>query len=237
MPQIHLAPATPGVHARGIRLGVVYEAGCRNRIAGDVAMGDTIVVRARDNYVALASGTRVGRYVVRSVLGQGSFGITYLAHDGQLGCDVAIKEYLPTALAVRHDGVIVVPNSTKVAAEFAWGRKRFVDEGHTLAGFRGRPGMVHVYDLVEDNGTAYIVMELVHGAALRQETRPVRPAFRTRRGPPAASFAGRAGHGAPGGIRASRYQAREHPAGPGGMPRPDRFRRRAGCHGRAHQRR
>ena len=129
-------------------------------------MGDTIVVRARDNYVALASGTRVGRYVVKSVLGQGSFGITYLAHDGQLGCDVAIKEYLPMALAVRHDGLIVVPNSTKVAEEFAFGRERFIDEGHTLAGFRGRPGMVHVYDLVEDHGTAYIVMELVHGSTL-----------------------------------------------------------------------
>jgi TPR repeat protein len=140
--------------------------GCGNRISGDVAMGDTVVVRARDNYVALASGTRVGRYVVRSVLGQGSFGITYLAHDDQLGCDVAIKEYLPTALAGRHDGVNVLPNSTKAAEEFAWGRKRFVDEGQTLAGFRGRPGMVHVYDLVEANGTAYIVMELVHGAAL-----------------------------------------------------------------------
>ena len=92
-------------------------------------MGDTIVVRARDDYLALASGTRVGRYVVRSVLGQGSFGITYLAHDGQLGCDVAIKEYLPMALAVRHDGVIVVPNSTKVAAEFAWGRATFHRRG------------------------------------------------------------------------------------------------------------
>ena len=76
-------------------------------------MGDTIVVRARDNYVALVSGARIGRYVVRSVLGQGSFGITDSAHDGQLGCDVAIKEYLPMALAVRHDGVIVVPNSTE----------------------------------------------------------------------------------------------------------------------------
>ena len=132
-------------------------------------MGDTIVVRARDNYVALASGTRIGRYVVRSVLGQGSFGITYLAHDGQLGCDVAIKEYLPMALAVRHDGLIVVPNSTKVAEEFAFGRERFIEEGHTLAGFRGRPGMVHVYDLVEDHGTAYIVMELVHGSTLADE--------------------------------------------------------------------
>jgi TPR repeat protein len=132
-------------------------------------MGDTIVVRHRDNYVALASGTRVGRYVVKSVLGQGSFGITYLAHDAQLNSDVAIKEYLPMALAVRHNGLIVVPNSTQVAEEFAWGRQSFIDEGHTLAGFRGRPGMVHVYDLVEDHGTAYIVMELVHGSTLAEK--------------------------------------------------------------------
>src|SRR5262249_44320055 len=121
-------------------------------------MGDTVVVRFKDDYVALAPGTGIGRYIVRSVLGHGSFGITYLAHDGQPACDVANKEYLPMALAVRHNGVTVVPNSTKVAEQFTWGRERFIEEGHTLAGFRGRPGMVHVYDLVEDNGTAYIVM-------------------------------------------------------------------------------
>ncbi|SEP38205.1 TPR repeat [Rhodospirillales bacterium URHD0017] len=132
-------------------------------------MGDTIVVRFKDDYVALAPGTRIGRYVVRSVLGHGSFGITYLAHDGQLGSDVAIKEYLPMALAVRHNGVTVVPNSTRVAEQFTWGRDRFIEEGHTLAGFRGRPGMVHVYDLVEDNGTAYIVMELVQGSTLDEK--------------------------------------------------------------------
>jgi TPR repeat protein len=102
-------------------------------------------------------------------LGQGSFGITYLAHDEQLGRDVAIKEYLPTALAVRHDGVTVVPNSTKVAPEFAWGRQRFIDEGRTLAGFRRMPGMVHVYDFLEDHGTAYMVMELVEGSTLEKK--------------------------------------------------------------------
>ena len=129
-------------------------------------MRDTIVARTPGDYVALAPGTRVGRYVIGSVLGQGSFGVTYLAHDDQLGRDVAIKEYLPTALAVRHDRVTVVPNSTKVAPEFAWGRQRFIDEGRTLAGFRRMPGMVHVYDFLEDHGTAYMVMELVDGSTL-----------------------------------------------------------------------
>src|SRR5262249_35175376 len=129
-------------------------------------MRDTIVARFPRDYVALASETRVGRYVIRSVLGQGSFGITYLAHDDQLGRDVAIKEDLPTALAVRHDGGTVVPNSSKVAPEFAWGRQRFIDEGRTLAGFRRMSGMVHVYDFLEDHGTAYMVMELVDGSTL-----------------------------------------------------------------------
>jgi TPR repeat protein len=129
-------------------------------------MGDTVVVRSPDDFVALAPGALVGRYVVRSVLGQGTFGITYLARDGQLGRDVAIKEYLPTAFAVRRDGGAVLPNSTKVAEEFAWGRQRFIDEGRTLAGIPRMPGMVHVYDLVEDHGTAYIVMEAVDGSTL-----------------------------------------------------------------------
>jgi serine/threonine protein kinase len=132
-------------------------------------MDDTVIDRSPDDHLALASGTLVGRYVVRSVLGQGAFGITYLAHDGQLGRDVAIKEYLPTAFAVRHAGGTVVPNSLKVAEVFAWGRQRFIDEGRTLAGFRRMPGMVHVYDLVEAHGTAYIVMELVHGSTLEKK--------------------------------------------------------------------
>ncbi|MBV8191286.1 MAG: SEL1-like repeat protein, partial [Alphaproteobacteria bacterium] len=132
-------------------------------------MGDTVAVRSPDDQLALASGALVGRYVVTSVLGQGSFGITYLARDGQLGRDVAIKEYLPTVFAVRRGDGTVVPNSTKSAAEFAWGRQRFIEEGRTLAGFRRMPGMVHVYDLVEDHGTAYIVMELVNGSTLEKK--------------------------------------------------------------------
>lgn len=143
--------------------------GCVNRDVGEIAMDDTVIDRSPDDHVTLASGTLIGRYVVRSVLGQGTFGITYLAHDGQLGRDVAIKEYLPTAFAVRHAGGTVVPNSLKVAEVFAWGRQRFIDEGRTLAGFRRMPGMVHVYDLVEDHGTAYIVMELVHGSTLEKK--------------------------------------------------------------------
>ena len=91
------------------------------------------------DFVALSAGRMVGRYEVVSVLGQGGFGITYRARDSQLGREVAIKEYLPLALAVRQDGTTVLPRSTGAAEDFTWGRERFVAEGRTLASLRTRP--------------------------------------------------------------------------------------------------
>ncbi len=130
-------------------------------------MPDTkVVTPSTQNFLALPVGTVIGRYRITGILGQGSFGITYRAHDDQLGRDVAIKEYLPTTFAIRHGGLSVVPNSTGAAEDFAWGRQRFVEEGRTLAGFQRAPGIVRVHDFLEANGTAYIVMELVQGETL-----------------------------------------------------------------------
>src|SRR5206468_11341543 len=118
------------------------------------------------DFVALKTGRTIGRYGILSILGQGGFGITYRARDAQLGREVAIKEYLPSALAIRHDGVTVLPRSTKVADDFTWGRERFVSEGRTLASLHGAPAIVQVFDFLEANGTAYIVMELLIGETL-----------------------------------------------------------------------
>lgn len=118
------------------------------------------------DYSALPVGAAIGRFVVTSILGQGGFGITYRARDEQLGRDVAIKEYLPVSLAVRQDGVTVLPRSTMVADDFTWGRDRFVAEGRTLASLHDAPAIVRVFDFLELNGTAYIVMELVRGETL-----------------------------------------------------------------------
>src|SRR5262245_7150173 len=118
------------------------------------------------DYVALQPGQTIGRYEIVSVLGQGGFGITYRARDVQLGREVAIKEYLPSALAIRQDGTTVLPRSTKMAEDFGWGRDRFVTEGRTLASLHRATAIVHVFDYLEANGTAYIVMELLSGETL-----------------------------------------------------------------------
>jgi len=118
------------------------------------------------DFVALRPGQMIGRYEIVTVLGQGGFGITYRARDVQLGREVAIKEYLPSALAFRQDGSTVLPRTTKLADDFGWGRERFVSEGQTLATLHRTPAIVHVFDFLEANGTAYIVMELLSGETL-----------------------------------------------------------------------
>jgi len=93
------------------------------------------------DFVALKTGQIIGRYEILSILGQGGFGITYRARDTQLEREVALKEYLPSALAVRQDGVTVLPRSTKMAEDFTWGRDRFVSEGRTACTARRRSCM------------------------------------------------------------------------------------------------
>src|SRR5215468_354024 len=115
----------------------------------------------------LPNGTRLRNYELISVLGQGGFGITYYARDTTLGREVAIKEYLPTTLALR-EATMVVPRSTLLAADFVWGRERFLEEARTLATLEGAPAVVRVYDFLEANGTAYMVMGLARGETLEE---------------------------------------------------------------------
>ncbi len=120
------------------------------------------------DFVALPVGRTIGRYTIVSVIGHGGFGITYRARDTQLGREVAIKEFLPSALAVRQDGTTVLPRSATEADDFEWARTRFVDEGRTLASLHDAPAIVRVFDFLEANGTAYLVMQLLSGETLEQ---------------------------------------------------------------------
>jgi len=130
------------------------------------AMSQEVPSDGGDHYGALAPGVRIAKYEISTILGQGGFGITYRARDSRLDRDVAIKEYLPTAFARRHGSVTVVPRSTQTAERFLWGRTRFLDEAKTLARLGDAPGIVDVYDFLEENGTAYMVMALVRGDTL-----------------------------------------------------------------------
>jgi serine/threonine protein kinase len=130
---------------------------------------DTKVDATQDGYRGtLPVGTRLRNYELLSILGHGGFGITYYARDTTLGREVAIKEYLPTSLALREDGTMVVPRSTQLAEDFVWGRERFLEEARILASLEGAPAVVHVHDFLEANGTAYMVMGLVRGDTLEQ---------------------------------------------------------------------
>ncbi len=116
----------------------------------------------------LPAGTRLRNYELISILGHGGFGITYYARDTTLGREVAVKEYLPTSLALRENGTTVVPRSTQLAEDFIWGRERFLEEARILATLEGVPSIVRVYDFLEANGTAYMVMGLARGETLEQ---------------------------------------------------------------------
>ena len=116
----------------------------------------------------LPVGTRLRNYELLSVLGHGSFGITYRARDVALDREVAIKEYLPVALALRMDDTTVAPRSTEFRADFAWGRDRFLEEARILATLDRVPAVVRVHDFMEAHGTAYMIMALARGETLEQ---------------------------------------------------------------------
>lgn len=116
---------------------------------------------------ALEMGTTLGEYQLKSVLGVGGFGMTYLAWDANLEKHVAIKEYLPGDLALRALDGSVVPVSTDHQYDYQWGLERFIIEARTLARF-SHPHIVRVNRYFEANGTGYMVMDYEEGESLSQ---------------------------------------------------------------------
>lgn len=116
---------------------------------------------------SLRAGHQLHWYQIEKVLGQGGFGITYLAYDTNLDQHVAIKEYLPMELAVREGDFSVYPASQAQDSRYQWGLDRFLTEARTLARFK-HPAIVRVLSVFEANNTAYMVMEYQQGASLQQ---------------------------------------------------------------------
>lgn len=106
--------------------------------------------------VALRAGTVLNhRYIVGRVLGQGGFGITYLALDTQLDAKVAIKEFMPGELATRVDGTTVSVLAESKTEAFTYGAERFQEEARTLAKFIGHPNIAGVSSYFDENDTSY----------------------------------------------------------------------------------
>ena len=118
------------------------------------------------DFVALQAGQTIGRYTVVSVLGQGGFGITYRAHDTQLGREVAIKEYLPASLSSRVSGTTHTQTSSDKLRLYRLGLQSFFHEGRALAEI-SHPGVSSVLDFFAANGTAYMVMNFLQGNSLQ----------------------------------------------------------------------
>ena len=114
---------------------------------------------------ALPIGTKLHGYVVERALGHGGFGIVYLARHLELGGRVAIKEYMPSALAIRRE-TSVLPTSAVSAEHYKEGLRRFLAEARQLVRFENHPNVVSCRDFFRENGTAYLVMEYVDGLTL-----------------------------------------------------------------------
>lgn len=103
-----------------------------------------------------------GKYRIVAVLGQGGFGITYKGEHTMLGTTVAIKEFFMKGACERDENSTHVTTSQsngELASRF---RTKFLKEAKTLAALK-HPNIIRVFDIFEDNGTAYYVMDYVEG--------------------------------------------------------------------------
>jgi non-specific serine/threonine protein kinase len=116
---------------------------------------------------ALPPGTRLAEFELQDLLGVGGFGLVYRAYDTSLHRTVAIKEYMPSALAARQGGLALSIRSSADQATFQAGLQSFIAEARLLAQF-DHPSLVKVYRFWEANNTAYMVMPLYSGMTLKQ---------------------------------------------------------------------
>jgi serine/threonine protein kinase len=126
------------------------------------------MVESNTIHNTLPLGFKLLWYEIVALLGQGSFGVTYLAFDTNLQRKVAIKEYMPLEFAARnYANSTIHPLTRKQEEIYIWGLDRFMAEARTLARFK-HPNIVNVYTVFDKNNTAYMVMEYEQGEELSQ---------------------------------------------------------------------
>lgn len=120
----------------------------------------------------LFPGTLIGRrYRIERILGEGGYGITYYATDLRLDLPVAVKEFFPGFWVSRYtERGTWVHCRPEAGADFEAGLEKFHKEAQVLSSLHRIPEIVLVRDYLEENGTAYLVMEYLDGQNLKQMT-------------------------------------------------------------------
>ena len=109
------------------------------------------------------------RYTLGKALGQNDFGITYIAWDNKFERAFAVNEYFPAALVSRLPGEKEITcSNTEARREFDLSLAQKRKEAKELARFNTPESSVNVYDFFEENGTAYIIIELLRGRTVTE---------------------------------------------------------------------
>lgn len=107
-----------------------------------------------------------GKYRIERVLGQGGFGITYLAIQTGLDRKVAVKEFFMKELCNRDETTSRVSIGSEGSRDMVKRfREKFTKEARNIAKLK-HPNIVSVIDVFEENDTAYYVMEYCEGGSL-----------------------------------------------------------------------
>jgi serine/threonine protein kinase len=121
---------------------------------------------AAQNNAPLPDGLEIAGYRIVKKIASGGFSIVYLAYDGD-GNAVAIKEYLPSALALRQAGDLIPLIPKPNVPVFRIGLKCFFEEGRALARIV-HPNVVRVVNFFRANETVYMVMAYESGHTLQE---------------------------------------------------------------------
>jgi serine/threonine protein kinase len=148
---------------------VVYSEEANKENQGSISTRSPPIPVTSQNNQALPPGYELEGYRIERQLSVGGFSIVYLAHDAS-GTPVAIKEYLPNALALRSEGQIVPTIPPEYQASFNHGLKCFFEEGRALTGIN-HPNVVRVLNFFRANETVYLVMQYETGQTLRDYIR------------------------------------------------------------------
>ena len=108
-------------------------------------------------------------YRIEQVLGQGGFGITYMATDLNLDRKVAIKEFFPKDYCDRDGMTSQVSIGTSSSREFVSRLKeKFLKEARNIAKLSNTQNIIKIHTAFEENNTAYYVMDYIEGASLSE---------------------------------------------------------------------